>query len=617
MKDRRIFALGAPSRTALAAVAALGMLLHAGWLLANTIGLPPEPCVPGGPVCAPASACFDATCDAAGACVQTPKACDDGNPCTDTDCDNLMGCLFTPISGACDDGDPCSENDFCEFGQCVSGDPVFCFDFNDCTFDFCDEDEGCINFPIEGPCGDGGTCSPDGTCVEDVCAGLGPDGCDDGNPCTVDTCDAAVGCVYTAAGDGTACDDDNLCTGPECVPPVEGLVTRYIVSNANSSHGIWLPGFNDDDTSHKVRMTFEDDSFFDVFADGSGHMHGTAFVSDLGGGPGDIGETWALDLTYAFRGVGPDGEGSGGPKKEMSNKQPPEVTDLWQYFDLDDSTATLTNIETGEIVEITQFPLSSIYPFQVGFTASGKNENFGGAMWLQYQRSVGEMSYQNKGDINIDLDEVAFCPTPDQCIAGECVGGDPPVCDDGKICTVDKCNPIVGCTFNQSQLQGQSCDDGDPCTLNDVCDAGFCVGEFTDEDADGVADACDNCPFDPANDLDGDGICGDADLCPGTVIPEPNIPSKGTLKYFRWALMDADTEFDTKKPAKCESNSKPWNWSKCKTDGYSIQDTAGCSCGQILKSMEDAGFWDKWYVKQSKWGCTQTTMQWWTFLVSK
>src|SRR5207247_792410 len=33
-------------------------------------------------------------------------------------------------------------------------------------------------------------------------------------------------------------------------------------------------------------------------------------------------------------------------------------------------------------------------------------------------------------------------------------------------------------------------------------------------DGDGLGDACDSCPTDPTNDVDGDGICGGVDNCP-------------------------------------------------------------------------------------------------------
>ncbi len=98
----------------------------------------------------------------------------------------------------------------------------------------------------------------------------------------------------------------------------------------------------------------------------------------------------------------------------------------------------------------------------------------------------------------------------------------------------------VGCTA------GSSCDDGDPCTTNDVNDASCnCTGTFADADNDGVCDANDQCPGtddaligtscddgDPCTsgetydsscgctggslvDSDNDGVCDLYDQCPG------------------------------------------------------------------------------------------------------
>lgn len=47
-------------------------------------------------------------------------------------------------------------------------------------------------------------------------------------------------------------------------------------------------------------------------------------------------------------------------------------------------------------------------------------------------------------------------------------------CDDGKVCTLDLCNPSDG-TCNHKPHTG-ACDDGDPCTLDDACSAGSCKG---------------------------------------------------------------------------------------------------------------------------------------------
>src|SRR5204862_7358803 len=43
--------------------------------------------------------------------------------------------------------------------------------------------------------------------------GCGPKlSCNDGNPCTVDSCQRGVGCLHAAVADGTACSDGDACT---------------------------------------------------------------------------------------------------------------------------------------------------------------------------------------------------------------------------------------------------------------------------------------------------------------------------------------------------------------------------------------------------------------------
>jgi len=65
---------------------------------------------------------------------------------------------------------------------------------------------------------------------------------------------------------------------------------------------------------------------------------------------------------------------------------------------------------------------------------------------------------------------------------------------------------------------GQSCDDGDPCTINDINDVNCnCVGTYSgDSDGDGICDATDNCVFDSNAtqlDADNDGLGNACDNC--------------------------------------------------------------------------------------------------------
>lgn len=54
-------------------------------------------------------------------------------------------------------------------------------------------------------------------------------------------------------------------------------------------------------------------------------------------------------------------------------------------------------------------------------------------------------------------------------IAAACTPGG---CDDGNPCTDDKCDPVVGC---KNTPNSAACDDGDGCTVGDVCLGGKCV----------------------------------------------------------------------------------------------------------------------------------------------
>jgi hypothetical protein len=53
------------------------------------------------------------------------------------------------------------------------------------------------------------------------------------------------------------------------------------------------------------------------------------------------------------------------------------------------------------------------------------------------------------------------------------------VCNDDNPCTDDSCDPMVGCGFTANS---GPCDDSQPCTINDACSGGSCVGEPIDCD---------------------------------------------------------------------------------------------------------------------------------------
>ncbi|MBT9557116.1 MAG: hypothetical protein IV100_13850 [Myxococcales bacterium] len=98
-----------------------------------------------------------------------------------------------------------------------------CDDDDPCTVDTC-ESGGCGHVPVgeNGACDDGEACTTGDRCVGGECAGV-PFGCDDGKLCTDDGCDSWLGTCRSAPNfehcdDGDACNLRLECSGGGCVP---------------------------------------------------------------------------------------------------------------------------------------------------------------------------------------------------------------------------------------------------------------------------------------------------------------------------------------------------------------------------------------------------------------
>ena len=78
--------------------------------------------------------------------------------------------------------------------------------------------------------------------------------------------------------------------------------------------------------------------------------------------------------------------------------------------------------------------------------------------------------------ITVACDDKNPCTANDTCAAGKCAGsaadGDK-ACDDAKPCTQDSCDIKNGCVH--APATGVKCDDGNACTIADVCDNGSCA----------------------------------------------------------------------------------------------------------------------------------------------
>jgi hypothetical protein len=209
----------------------------------DVLGECPSGCLLNSSLCDDGNLCTSDTCLPNGDCENTPVSCDDGNPCTLDSCDAATGCLNVANDGAlCDDGNACTDGDICVSTVCTGEAVPGC-----CTIDSnCDDGDPCtVDSCIGGTC----TNAPKNCAVEDKCA-VGycepstgdcmttPVTCNDGNVCTDDYCNSSVGCysVPTSNPPQEICGDgiDNDCDGQID----EGITTAPLACDFSVSVGM-------------------------------------------------------------------------------------------------------------------------------------------------------------------------------------------------------------------------------------------------------------------------------------------------------------------------------------------------------------------------------------------
>ena len=252
-----------------------GLCTLPGTCLAGVCVAEPDPCDDGNPCteddCDPVDGCGHTAltgteCPAPDPCTEWAVCqegtcvpgdgidCDDGNPCTGDGCLADGGCTHTTLDGVpCDDGSVCTLDDLCVSDTCAAAGALSCDDGNECTADLCHPVSGCyhelgdnpccdaqgVNICDDGnhcttdscdpgtgecfydfnvlPCDDQDSCTGPDLCAEGACIGV-PKDCEDGNSCTLDACEAGIGCVHSPAAAGSPCDDGLACsTGDECL----------------------------------------------------------------------------------------------------------------------------------------------------------------------------------------------------------------------------------------------------------------------------------------------------------------------------------------------------------------------------------------------------------------
>jgi hypothetical protein len=364
----------------------------------------------------------DEACES-GLCSGSLAVCDDGSVCTVDDCSKLLGCTNTPLYGPCDDSNVCTDDTVCGAGLCGGGD-------NSCG---CQNDNDCTQYQVD-PCQESWKCVA-GACVVDEGTSVG---CEPSNdPCLVSTCDSETGaCTENSAADYTACDDADLCTSSDlCVAGVCGGT-----------------GVACDD--------------------------GNSCTEDACGVDGGCTNTILPGGTTCDDGVACNGDGACAQgvceSSDLDECPCAADEDCAAFEDGNLCKGTLVCGGTGECVVDVQTVV--VCPAaEGGCTAGLCNEATGSCDPVP-------------GANGTACDDGDLCTVGDACDAGVCKGLSSG-CEDGDACTLDSCDPDFGCIH---QDFGGGCDDGDPCTINDACMEGVCEGEGNPCD-DGIFCTNDGC----------------------------------------------------------------------------------------------------------------------------
>jgi hypothetical protein len=423
---------------------------------------------PNGTECADANVCNGLERCKDGMCTAgVPLQCDDGAVCTLDGCDAALGCRQVPVPDgtACPDASVCNGRETCQAGVCTPGTPLECDDGNPCTTDACHPAVGCQRVAVASGtgCGDGTVCNGSERCQLGVCTAGPALECDDGNPCTTDSCDPVAGCR-------------NAYVSGRCGPVVRDPVAdTYIEAGVQSS---WDHGAADhldvDDRPRDVAYLK-----FDL-RDVTGPVEAASLWLRCVNRAGSGGVVYpVLDSSWVEgTRTGVDGASAGGPGLKWRTVDTngdgrvspadgsPYVPDFTQPL------ATLGAVEIGQPVSV---DLTAAFQNGAGlYTIAIVGEVTDGSGFASREAAANDRP-------RLELRLASSLP----CTADA-------ECDDGLVCTTDTCRPVAGCQHAPAP-DGSTCADGDACNGAETCQAGACVAGIPLDCADGNACTTDGC----------------------------------------------------------------------------------------------------------------------------
>ncbi len=492
------------------------------------------------------------------------ETCDDENPCTDDVCNGADGCEYIALNYIeCLDGDLCTVSDICEQGIFV-GTPMDCDDGNVCTDDMCDPATGsCVYDNNMAPCDDLDPCTVADQCLNGACAGVAID-CDcvvdddcgkleDGDlcngilscdtamspylckvdldtlvdcldpegpdaPCLASVCDPETGeCDFADDNEGFPCDDEDLCTIADFCE--KGECIGGTSANCNDGNvctdDLCEPEVGCIPTPNTAPCEDGDICTVGDQCEGGECIHGPEISCD----DGTVCTDDACDSDFGCvytNNVAPCDDGNPCTMGDHCVLGLCESVETDTCDDANPCTTDYCDPATGCVHEDNTLPCNDADVCTIGdVCADGVcvggvllSCNDGNLCTDDSCDNLSGCQYVANSD---PCDDQNTCTISDMCVDGECVGEGSLDCDDANPCTKDICLPGGGC--DHEDILG-SCTDGDPCTLNDSCQAGQCVpGPALDCD-DGNPCTDDECALDGScSNTANTASCDDGNAC--------------------------------------------------------------------------------------------------------
>lgn len=382
-------------------------------------------------------------------------------------------------------------------------------DLPTCWRAFCDE---WLNICIVAPALDGAGCDPEDKCVRNaVCLGGACVGaalsCDDGNVCTTDTCNPALGCSHVNNSDG--CSDGNPCTdGDKCINGTCRAGTNSCACTDDPD----CAQYNDDDlcngmircigekcvidqTTIRKCTAIDDPCLANLCDPASGTCRET---------PIHEGEICDDEDDCTVNDVCRSGICAGSAAQcDDGNECTADLCDLeggcvhpFNTDSCDDGNACTENdtcrdglcigtriIECGCIVDADCAAVEDGNPCNGTLVCRDYSCVIDPATVVRCSDPFGKPCQRSacnpatgrcavvQLDDNRPCVDANSCTFDEYCDAGECVGTEVP-CVDENLCTDDYCDEFGGCFHAYNT---EPCEDGNPCTVDDRCFNGNCA----------------------------------------------------------------------------------------------------------------------------------------------